>query len=336
MGNETSMDIHQSSAHPFEVLTPDFILDAIESFGYFTDGRILTLNSYENRVYQIGLEEKQPIIAKFYRPDRWSREQILEEHQLCFELVEHELPIVPPLTLHGSSLLEYQGFYIAFFERKGGHAPELDNLDNLFTMGRFLGRIHAVAQSRPFTLRPKISPQTYGHQAVNFIIEHAVPMELKTAYSTLAKDVMKLIDQKWSDYGMIPYIRTHGDCHPGNILWRDDNPHFVDFDDARMAPAIQDIWMLLSGDSHQQVAQLSEIIEGYNEFNDFDVKQLQLIESLRTLRMLHHSAWLAERWTDPAFPHAFPWFNTMNYWEQQILDLRVQFAELQEPALSLY
>ncbi|NVK21553.1 MAG: serine/threonine protein kinase [Kangiellaceae bacterium] len=326
---------HASQQHPFEKLTPDFVLDAVESFGYVSDGRMLTLNSYENRVYQIGIEDKEPIIAKFYRPNRWSTIQILEEHQFCDELVEHELPVVAPIKIDGQSLFHYQGFDIAFFKRRGGYAPELDNLDNLFTMGRFLGRIHAIGKAKSYQCRPTLDVDGFGRDSVDYIIEHAVPMELKTAYQTLAEDVLGQIYSIWNDYGAVETIRTHGDCHPGNILWRDDNPHFVDFDDSRMAPAVQDIWMLLSGDRSSQLSQLSEIIDGYQEFCDFNSRELRLVECLRTLRMLHHSAWIAQRWQDPAFPQAFPWFNSMNYWEQQILDLRVQFAELQEPALTL-
>ncbi|NVJ67490.1 MAG: serine/threonine protein kinase [Gammaproteobacteria bacterium] len=319
-----------ASSHPFDKLTPDFILDAIDSLGYLTDGRILTLNSYENRVYQIGIEDSQPIIAKFYRPERWSKQQILEEHLFCQELVEAELPIVPPIELKGETLFEYHGVYIAIFERKGGHAPELDNLDNLFTLGRFLGRIHAIGKAKPFIHRPQINPQTFGYDKAQFVIDQAIPFELKTAYSSLVMDVLKLVKQHWNLVGEISFIRTQGDCHPGNILWRDDNPHFIDFDDARMAPAIQDLWMLLSGDRSNRIKQLSEIVEGYQEFCDFDYRQIALIEPLRALRMIQHTAWIAERWSDPAFPLAFPQFDSINYWEQHILDLRAQFSELQE------
>ncbi len=319
-----------ASSHPFDRLTPDFILDAIDSLGFVTDGRILTLNSYENRVYQIGLEDKTPIIAKFYRPERWSKEQILEEHNFCYELLDAELPVVPPSISSGETLYEYHGFYIAIFERKGGHAPELDNFDNLFTLGRFLGRIHSVGKASQFKCRPELNPQTFGHDKAQFVIEQAIPFELKTAYSTLVADVLKQVEQQWQQVGDIKMIRTQGDCHPGNILWRDDNPHFIDFDDARMAPAIQDLWMLLSGDRFNRIKQLSEVVEGYQEFCDFDYREIALIEPLRALRMIQHTAWIAERWIDPAFPQAFPQFDSINYWEQHILDLRAQFAELQD------
>lgn len=318
------------SSHPFEALTPDFILDAVDNFGFITDGRILTLNSYENRVYQIGIEDSLPIIVKFYRPNRWSKKQILEEHQFCLELVSSELPVVPPKLIDGNTIFHYRGFYIAFFERKGGHAPELDNLDNVFTLGRFLGRIHAVGKSKKFDFRTELTPRTFGFDKAQFVIEQAIPFELKTAYSSLVNDVLKIVDQQWTQVSDISFIRTQGDCHPGNILWRDDNPHFIDFDDSRMAPAIQDLWMLLSGDRVNRIKQLSEILDGYQEFCDFDYKEIALIEPLRALRMIQHTAWIAERWSDPAFPQAFPQFSSISYWEQHILDLRSQFAELQE------
>lgn len=327
------------SSHPFEKLTPDFILDAIDGLGYLTDGRVITLNSYENRVYQIGIEDSLPIIAKFYRPNRWSKQQILEEHSFTQELADAELPVVPPLSIDGNSLFEVDGFYLAVFERKGGHAPELDNLDNLFTLGRFLGRIHGVGKSQDFKSRPQLNPQTFGFEKAEYVIQEAVPMELKTAYSSLVRDILKLVDQEWHKLSDLSFIRTQGDCHPGNILWRDDNPHFIDFDDSRMAPAIQDLWMLLSGDRHNRILQLSEVLEGYQEFCDFDYREIALIEPLRALRMIQHTAWIAERWIDPAFPQAFPQFDHMNYWEQHILDLRAQFSELleiQESPLKLF
>ena len=328
--------IPEESEHPFAKLKPDFVMDAIESVGYLCDGRMFPLNSYENRVYQIGIEAEQPLIAKFYRPERWSREQILEEHQFCFELMEQELPVVAPLRHdNGESLLEYQGFYLALFPRKGGHAPEFDNLDTLLILGRLLGRIHAVGARYPFRYRPTLDSQSYGHESVELISRQFIPAELKTAYDTLAQDLLQLVDVVIASTQDIKQIRVHGDCHAGNILWRDDNPHFVDFDDARMAPAIQDIWMLLSGDRARRTAQLSEVVEGYNEFYDFHPRELHLVEALRTLRMMHYSAWLAKRWTDPAFPMNFPWFNTVRYWSEHILELREQFAALQEPVLEV-
>ena len=322
--------------HPFATLTPSFIMDAVESLGYVCDGRLFPLNSYENRVYQIGIEEGEPLIAKFYRPARWSNDQILEEHQFCFELVEHELPVVAPITdANGQSLFEYQNFRFSLFLRRGGHAPELDNLECLFTLGRFLGRIHRIGASRPFLHRPALDKKTFGDDSVELISTHFIPDELKISYTTLTTDIMKIVDDILGRTQDVTSIRVHCDCHPGNILWRNDAPHFVDFDDARMAPAIQDIWMLLSGDRAMRTTQLSEIIEGYSDFHDFHARELQLVEVFRTLRMLHYSAWLARRWTDPAFPHSFPWFNTIRYWSDHVLELREQFAALNEPPLEI-
>jgi len=324
------------SNHPFESLTPDFILNAIEQQGYVCDGRILALNSYENRVYQVGVEDGEPLIAKFYRPQRWSDEQILEEHQYSFELVEQELPVVPPLSIGGKSLFHCEDFRLTLYPRKGGYAPELDNLDNLFILGRFLGRIHMVGAAKPFQYRPTITCQNYGHESAALIRNNFMPQHIQDSYDVLVVEILKIIDAIYVEAEDADYIRVHGDCHVGNILWRDNLPHFIDFDDARMAPAIQDIWMLLSGDRARQTAQLSEIKEGYDEFAEFPLHQLKYIEALKTLRIMHFSAWLAKRWDDPAFPRAFPWFNTVQYWEQHILDLREQLGELNEPALSLF
>jgi Ser/Thr protein kinase RdoA (MazF antagonist) len=325
------------STHPFDDLKPDFILDAMESFGYACDGRLFPLNSYENRVYQIGIDDQTPIIGKFYRPQRWTTEQILEEHQFCFELVEKELPVVAPLVDDsGQSLLEYQGFRFALYPRKGGRGPELDNLDNLYLLGKLLGRIHAVGAVRPFQYRPTLDSQSFGHEASALVSEQFIPQELKKSYDSLVHDLMQAVDESIANAGTVDHIRVHGDCHSGNILWRDDNAHFVDLDDARMAPAVQDIWMLLSGDRSRQTAQLSEIVEGYNEFFDFHPRELKLVEALRTLRIIHYAAWLAKRWEDPAFPMAFPWFNTIRYWSEHILELREQFAALSEAPLEIY
>lgn len=322
--------------HPFEKLSPDFVLDAVESENYQCDGRLLALNSYENRVYQVGLEGQEPLVAKFYRPDRWSDEQIHEEHEFSFELADAEIPVVAPLMLRDNhSLAEYQGFRFSLFPRKGGRTPDIDDLDNLLILGRLLGRMHAVGSVRPFVQRPAIDVKSFGHDAIHYILSNWIPASLREAYETLSKDVISLIDAIFAEVGPVKSIRVHGDCHSGNILWRDDTPHFVDLDDARLAPAIQDIWMLLSGDRSRQTSQLAEIIDGYEEFFAFDVRELRLIESLRTLRLLNYNAWLGSRWDDPAFPRAFTWFDTPRYWEQHILDLREQFAALQEEPLRV-
>lgn len=326
-----------NQAHPYEQLTPDLVLDAIESTGLMTDARILALNSYENRVYQVGIEGSSPLIAKFYRPARWSNEQIIEEHQFTHALKELEISVVPPLANEeGHTLREYCGFRFALYQRQGGHAPNLDDFDALLSLGRTLGRIHALGQARPFDYRPPLDIQTFGRESYAFLLENEfIPASLRESYRTLGADLLARCDTL---FGRVDYqaIRLHGDCHPGNILWRDEVPHFVDFDDARMGPAIQDLWMLLSGEREQQTAQLSEILEGYREFCEFDLAELQLIEALRSLRIMHYSAWLARRWTDPAFPRHFPWFNTERYWGDHILELREQLAALNEPPLVIY
>lgn len=334
--DEDSPDVNSAINHPFDTLTPSFVLNAVDRHGYVSDGRILALNSYENRVYQVGIEDDEPIIAKFYRPERWSDAQILEEHQFCAELVDQELPVVPPLVKDGESILHYGDFRMALYTRKGGHAPELDNLDNLFIMGRYLGRMHRVGAVQPFEFRPAITCKHYGHDSAALIKDKFMPAHIQASYDAVIDEILKIIDTVYVDGETSEYIRVHGDCHVGNILWRDDAPHFIDFDDSRMAPAIQDIWMLLSGDRLRQTAQLNEIIEGYNEFSEFPLHQIKYIESLRTLRIMYFSAWLAKRWSDPAFPRAFPWFNSTQYWEQHILDLREQLGELNEPNIQIY
>lgn len=326
----------KDNLHPFKVLTPEFILNAVESEDLFSDGRIFPLNSYENRVYQIGIEESQPIIAKFYRPGRWNLEQIQEEHDFTFELETQELPVVTPMRDEsGCSIRSFGGFHFALYARRGGHAPELDNLDNLFILGRFMGRIHAVSSTQTFQHRPAINLQTYGRDCVEYVAEYFIPSSLRAAYLSLTKDLLSVLEDSLDSEYSDNMIRTHGDCHIGNMLWRDENVHFVDFDDARMAPAIQDLWMLLSGDRHNRVLQLVEIVEGYSEFFDFSLNQLKWIEPLRALRMLHYCAWLARRWQDPAFPRNFPWFNTERYWGQHILEIREQLAILDEPVLEM-
>jgi Ser/Thr protein kinase RdoA (MazF antagonist) len=311
-------------------------MDAVESQGFRCDCRNLTLNSYENRVYQIGIEDEKPLIAKFYRPSRWTDRQIIEEHQLCIELASHELPVVAPLLNNaGESLFQYHDFRFALYPQQGGHAPEFDNLDNLLILGRMLGRMHRIGAVKIFQHRPALDSLSFGHESVALIREQFIPAEYRESYTVLTSQLLETIDRILGSAGTVRQIRVHGDCHSGNILWRDNAPHFVDFDDSRMAPAVQDLWMMLSGERPRKLAQLDALLEGYHEFYDFDPKELQLVEALRTLRMLHYCSWLARRWDDPAFPIAFPWFNTMHYWGEHILELREQLAALDEPPLEL-
>lgn len=325
-----------NAPHPFQTLTPAFVMDAVESQGFRCDCRVFALNSYENRVCQVGIEDEAPLVAKFYRPGRWSDAQILEEHAFCFELAEHELPVVAPLrNPRGESLFAFEGFRFALYPRQGGHAPEFDNLDNLLILGRTLGRMHAIGALRPFAHRPRLDSTEFGRASVELLRENFVPADFMASYEAVTDRLLDGIERALQSAGAVRLIRTHGDCHPGNILWRNNAPHFVDFDDARTAPAVQDLWMMLSGERPRRLAQLAELAEGYSEFADFDPRELRLIEPLRALRILHHSAWLARRWADPLFPATFPWFNTPRYWNEQINELREQLAALDEPPLEL-
>ncbi|WP_331346298.1 serine/threonine protein kinase [Cellvibrio sp. UBA7661] len=322
------------SDHPYSSLSPERVLDAIENLGYQCDGRLNALNSYENRVFQIGIVDSAPIIAKFYRPSRWSFDQITDEHNFCNELAAAEWPIVAPLQTNGVSAHQDGEFTFALFPRIGGHAPELDNLETIELLGRSLGRLHAIGSIKAFNHRPQLDIQSYGIESREFLLSNEfIPQSLRQAYESLSIDIIKIIDQRFSECEF-KSIRIHADCHPGNILWRDDRGIFVDFDDCRMGPAVQDLWMLLSGDRQDQTNQLDSLLEGYEMFHDFDDSELVLIEPLRTLRMMNYAAWIAKRWADPAFPSAFPWFNTERYWAEHILELREQFANLHEPPLA--
>ncbi|KTD59641.1 kinase [Legionella sainthelensi] len=316
---------------PYTRLDPNAILDAVESTGLLCTGSLIALNSYENRVYQIGIENDEPLIAKFYRPNRWSSEAILEEHQFSLELVQHEIPIISPLIINDQTLHHYHDFRFSLFPRRGGHALELDNSEQLEWMGRFIGRIHRISAFKSFKHRMQLNPQTYGHDPYkllleqNFIPDYLIPNFCKTAETALQK-----IEQIFKSIVHVDQIRLHGDCHAGNVLWNESGPHIVDLDDCLMGPAIQDIWMLLSGEQEQMDLQLEKILRGYCEFHDFNPRERHLIEALRTLRMLHFSGWLAKRWTDPAFPLSFPWFNTPVYWQNQIVNLNEQIELLDQ------
>ncbi len=320
---------------PYAGLTPDLMLNAVESVGFLCDGRLLALNSYENRVYQIGIEGDKPVVAKFYRPARWSDAQILEEHAFTAELAEREIPAVPPTAVDGRTLHAFQRFRFALYPRRGGRAPELDNPDTLEWLGRFIGRIHAVGAVTPFAYRPALDIATFGDEPREYLLKNDfIPADLRVAYASVIDQALAGVRDGFQRAGALQSIRLHGDCHPGNVLWTDGGPHFVDFDDARMGPALQDLWMLLSGDRAAMTRQLSDVLAGYEDFFDFDRREVQLLEALRTLRLIHYSAWLARRWTDPAFPAAFPWFHTTKYWQDQILQLREQVAAMQDPPLG--
>ncbi len=324
-------------AHPYSKLTPDLVLSAVETIGFEPDARIFSLNSYENRVYQVGLHSGGSIVVKFYRPERWTAKQIMEEHRFAQELMELEIPVIAPLRISGSSTLAvFEGFQLAAFPLFLGRPPELDNLDNLLVMGRFVARIHAVGAMTNFLERAELSIDRFAVQSREFLLSNNfIPEDLIAAYDSLSADLINRVEQRFSEHGQLTMMRIHGDCHPGNILWKDDTPNFIDFDDTIMGPAMQDLWMMLSGDRNQRQSQLLELVEGYNEFHDFRVSELSLVESLRTLRIMNYSAWLARRWEDSAFPKSFPWFNTQRYWSEHILELREQLAVLDEPPLEL-
>ncbi|HEY1150132.1 MAG TPA: serine/threonine protein kinase [Pseudoduganella sp.] len=321
-------------AHPFSDLSPDCVLDALASIGLYGDGRLLALNSYENRVYQVGIEDGKPLVAKFYRPGRWTDAQILEEHAFVAELEEREVPAVPALVIDGRTLHEYQGFRFAVFPRHGGRAPELDDPAVLEWTGRFIGRIHAAGAAKPFTERPALDPATFGAEPRDWLLAHDfLPPELVTPWKSVVDQALEGVARCYARAGDVSLIRLHGDCHGGNVLWTDAGPHFVDFDDARTGPAVQDLWMMLSGERKDMVRQMGDILAGYEDIREFDPRELYLVEALRTLRLIHYSAWHARRWDDPAFPAAFPWFNTQRYWQDRILELREQIALMDEPPL---
>jgi Ser/Thr protein kinase RdoA (MazF antagonist) len=325
-----------SAPAPYAGLTPETVLDALQVAGLRGDGRLLGLNSYENRVYQVWLEDGGSVVAKFYRPGRWSDAQILEEHAFVQELAAREIPAVAPLALEGGTLKAHAGFRFAVFPRRGGRTPELEHAETLRWLGRHIGRIHAVGATRAFAARPALDAESFGREPRDWLLAHGfVPPDLAAAWTSVAAQALEGVAHCYGRAGSLRPLRLHGDCHAGNVLWTDAGPHFVDFDDARSGPAIQDLWMLLSGDRASMAHQLGLVLEGYRQFRDFDARELHLVEALRTLRLLHYSAWIARRWDDPAFPAAFPWFNTQRYWQDRILELREQIALLDEPPLEL-
>lgn len=322
----------------YSKLGPDEIIHAIESAGFDCNGRIFALNSYENRVYQVGLYDAEPLVAKFYRPARWSDDQILEEHAFTSELTHYEIPVITPLSGEdGITLHHFHEFRFALYPCKGGRPPELDDPDQLTQLGRFIGRIHAVGGVSSFKFRPELTIESFGTESFDFLLSNDfIPQDLIVPYQTLCEDLIIRIQWCFDRAGDISKIRLHGDCHHGNILWRDEVPYILDFDDARSGPAIQDLWMFLSGDRQYMTARLADLLEGYTEFCEFNPGELHLVEALRTLRIMQFAAWIGRRWHDRAFPMAFPYFNTRHYWEEHILTLREQAAMMDEFPLEWF
>jgi len=320
-------------SHSFASLNPDFIMDAVESLGFQCDCRIFALNSYENRVYRVGVEAQPPLIVKFYRPKRWTPAQLQEEHDFCHALSAEELPVLAPLILQERSLHYFRGFHFALFPLQGGYAPEFSQPQTLQALGRLLARVHNVGRRSPFRKRPALNLQTFGRQSVDFLLASGlIPAAYFDAYQSLTRDLLQALDDCFSRL-TTPPLRVHGDCHGGNILCREQQFFLVDFDDARMSHAIQDLWMFLSGDATQRQQQLLALLEGYQTFGDFNSAELQLIEPLRSLRILHYAAWLGRRQDDPAFARFFPWFGSAQYWGEHILELREQYAALNDVPL---
>jgi len=324
-----------NAALAFAELTPDAFLSALEDQGFRCDGRLLPLNSYENRVYQVGIEDDVPVIVKFYRPNRWTDASILEEHAFSAELADRDIPVVPPMVVDEDTLLTTNDFRFAVFPRRGGRSPELDDLDALEQLGRLVARIHLVGDQSDFKERPLMDLDTYLFEPSQFLLEEDfVPPELVANYESAVAAIEQSINACAERAGEVEWLRLHGDFHPGNVLTDGERFHIVDLDDCRMGPSVQDLWMFLSGDANEQQVQLGALLDGYEQFRRFDATELHLIEALRSMRLVHYAGWLGRRWEDPAFKVAFPWFNTTRYWEEQILTLREQIAAMQEPPLQ--
>lgn len=339
-------------AHAFETLTPNAVLDALESVGLRGDGRLTALSSYENRVYLAVLEDGQRVVAKFYRPDRWSKEQIQEEHDFALELMDAEVPVVGPLVIHDATLHRFHDFAFSVSPYRGGRAPDLDEDEVLEWIGRFLGRFHNIGVNQAFNNRIDLNLESYGLEPMQWLLANqCVPLDVQSRWERACQDAINTIadyailaghravkDSKMSD---VARLRLHGDCHPGNILWTPTDapdatgpgPHFVDLDDVCMGPAVQDLWMLTSGERSQRSRQLGALLDGYEQVRIFDRRELALIEPLRTLRIIHYSAWLARRWQDPTFPRNFPWFGSSDYWKGQVQVLQDQLEAMQEDPL---
>ncbi len=323
------------TALAFARLQPDDVLHSLEALGFRCDGRLLTLNSYENRVYQVGIEDGRPVVAKFYRPGRWSDAAILEEHRFAAELAAADIPVVAPLERAGETLHKHGRFRLSVSPCHGGRAPELDDQALLAQLGRLIARIHLRGETARFRHRPTLDVDSYGRASARYLLENDfIPRELIDVYEGIAEHLIAAVEAAYERAGNVERIRLHGDFHPGNVLVQEERVHIVDLDDCRSGPPVQDLWMFLSGDRAEQTPQLATLLEGYQDFRQFDARELNLIEALRTLRIMHYAAWIARRWEDPAFKSAFPWFNSLRYWDEHVLSLREQLALVIEPPLE--
>jgi Ser/Thr protein kinase RdoA (MazF antagonist) len=338
---------------PYAGLTPSLVLDALDAVDLRGDGRLIQLNSYENRVFQVFLEDGRVVVAKFYRPGRWSDAQILEEHAFTAELEAAEIPVAAPwpltvsaTSIHaagaaplGPTLIRFDSpagpYRFGVCARQAGRAPELEDPATLEWIGRFIGRIHAVGARARFAHRETLDVATFGHaNRERLLASGVIPPDALPGWSDVTAQALERVSAAFDSGNGGRHLRLHGDCHVGNLLWTAAGPHFVDLDDAVNGPATQDLWMLLSGDRVSMTRQLGAMLEGYESFMDFDWRELRLVEPLRTLRIIHHSAWIARRWDDPAFPVAFPWFESPAYWADQTMRLREQLVAMDEPPLG--
>ncbi|HRQ65711.1 MAG TPA: serine/threonine protein kinase [Xanthomonadaceae bacterium] len=319
-------------ARPYAGLDPDTVLGALEASGFAVDGRLQALNSFENRVYLVGLDSGDACVAKFYRPGRLDDEAILEEHALAAELVEAELPVAAPIAVAGRTLLVHAGFRLAVYPRLTGRAPELDGGEHLEWLGRLLARMHAIGALRPFRHRATFDAEAMVRTALRHALDSGLlPSALQARYQGAAESLADEVARRVEAVGATRLLRLHGDCHPGNLLWNDSGPQFVDLDDAVNGPAVQDLWLLLPTDAARPSAERDALLEGYSQFRDIDPAEFALVPALRAARLAHFAGWIAARWQDPAFPPAFPYAAEARWWEEHVQDLLEAAAALADP-----
>ncbi len=318
----------------FFSLTPDIMIQALEKSGLSPTGHCMALNSYENRVYDFKLEEGNHVVAKFYRPGRWTGEQILEEHSFLFELREYEIPVCAPIRFsNGETLHETEGIYYAIWPRTGGRVPDELSDEVIEMLGRLLARIHNMGAAKEAVHRIRLTGETYGREPLAFLLENNIlPQHCRSRYEYAANEIVKIYEELSGD---VPFHRIHGDCHLGNLLNGTEGWFFLDFDDFLTGPAVQDVWMLVPARDREGLRQREVFLEAYRIFRDFESSWLRLIEPLRALRYIRYAAWIARRWDDPAFPAAFPHFGTVEYWEKETADLEDQLEFIYSNSVDL-